>query len=485
MRGGTSRGAFLLASDLPAESPARDAVLMRIMGSPDPLQLDGLGGGKSVTSKVAIVSASREPGADVDYLFAQVKVHEARVDTRPNCGNMLSGVGPFAIDSGLVPAGDPETVVRIFNVNTRTVVEAVVQTPQGRVRYEGTTRIDGVPEPAAPIQLTFLDAMGAVTGRLLPTGNIVELIEGIEVSCVDMAMPVVVMPAEAMGKSGAESPEELEADREFFARLSAIRLEAGRRMGLGDVSRTVVPKPVLVSRPRNGGTITSRYFTPLTCHRSHAATGALAVATAAVLPGSVASRFVEPADVCGRAICIEHPAGRIDTHLEVTGPPAGSLLGSRLPRHARGGDELADELVEVERFGDIVRCTELEERNGPVDRAIGGNEDPGGNEPLARDDALEKLLSAQVGKPDVAHHRAVGVRGEAFHRAGGAPAPVVAEAFELEALAKRLPHDRIVFHEADAKPRIHAVSPTGRETLNSVRPGALFASMLPLSCWTS
>jgi hypothetical protein len=319
MRAGTSRGPFLHADDLPAAPGARDAVLLRIMGSPDPLQLDGLGGGKSITSKAAIVSPSRQPGADVDYLFAQVKVREARVDTRPNCGNMLAGVAPFAIESGLVPARDSETRVRVFNVNTRTLVEAVVQTPGKRVRYEGTTRIDGVPEPAAPIKLTFFDAMGAMTGKLLPTGNLVDVIDGIEASCVDMAMPVVIMGAEAFGKSGAETPEELEADRAFFARIAAIRVEAGRRMGLGDVSRMVVPKPVLVSRPRNGGNITSRYFTPLTCHRSHAATGALAVASAALLPGSVAHRFLEPQALSGGSICVEHPAGRLEAELEVIG----------------------------------------------------------------------------------------------------------------------------------------------------------------------
>ena len=320
MRGGTSRGPFLLAADLPANAARRDAVLMRIMGSPDPLQLDGLGGGKSLTSKVAIVSPSREPDADVDYLFAQVKVHEARVDTKPNCGNMLSGVGPFAIEAGLVAARDPVTVVRIFNVNTRTHIEAIVQTPGGRVRYEGDTRIDGVPEPAAPVKLTFLDAMGAMTGRLLPTGNVVDVIDGVEASCVDMAMPVVILSAESLGKDGAETPEELEADRALFARLAAIRIEAGRMMGLGDVAKMVVPKPVLVSRPRNGGSITSRYFTPLTCHRSHAATGALAVATAAVLADSVTSRYVAPR--AGGAVIVEHPAGRIEVDLEITGPAA-------------------------------------------------------------------------------------------------------------------------------------------------------------------
>lgn len=318
MRGGTSRGPFLLASDLPADPARRDAVLMKIMGSPDPLQLDGLGGGKSLTSKVAIVSPSREPGVDVDYLFAQVKVHEARVDTKPNCGNMLAGVGPFAIEAGLVPAREPETLVRIFNVNTRTLIEALVQTPGGRVQYEGDTWIDGVPAPAAPVRLSFLDAVGAMTGKLLPTGRVIETIDGIEASCVDVAMPVVILEAAAFGKSGCETPEELEADRDLFARLAEIRIEAGRRMGLGDVTRAVVPKPVLVSPPRNGGMVTSRYFTPLRCHRSHAATGALAVAAAARLPGSIANRHAARAAHADGTTIVEHPAGRIEVHLELS-----------------------------------------------------------------------------------------------------------------------------------------------------------------------
>lgn len=321
MRGGTSRGPFLLASDLPAETARRDAVLLAIMGSPDPLQLGGLGGGKSVTSKAAIVSRSTRPDADIDYLFAQVKVKEAAVDTRPNCGNMLAGVGPFAIEAGLVAARDPETMVRIFNVNTGTLVEAIVQTPGGAVRYEGATRIDGVADPAAPIKLTFLDAVGAMTGRLLPTGRLVDVIDGVEVSCVDMAMPVVIMPAEAFGKTGSETPEELESDRDLFARIASIRLQAGRMMGLGDVSRSVVPKPVLVSPARHGGSVTSRYFTPLTCHRSHAATGALAVAAAALMPGSVAHRYLSATGGAPGVVCVEHPAGRIEMDLEIDGPP--------------------------------------------------------------------------------------------------------------------------------------------------------------------
>jgi len=239
-----------------------------------------------LTSKVAIVSRSQREGADVDYLFAQVSVTEAFVDTKPNCGNMLAGVGPFAIETGLVRAGNPTTKVRIYNVNTQTLIEAVIQTPGGQVEYAGDTHIDGVVEPAAPINLTFLDALGAVTGKLLPTGSTLDRIDGIEASCVDMAMPVMIMAAEAFGKTGRETPEELDADKAMLKKIEAIRLEAGRRMGMGDVSRLVVPKPVLVSRPAKGGNIASRYFTPHACHRSHAVTGALAVATAAVLPGN-------------------------------------------------------------------------------------------------------------------------------------------------------------------------------------------------------
>jgi len=326
MRGGTSRGPYLLASDLPADPTRRDAVLLRIMGSPHPLQVDGLGGSNSLTSKVAIVSRSREPDADVDYLFAQVSVNEAKVDTKPNCGNMLAGVGPFAIEAGLVAARDPETIVRIFNVNTSTLVEAVVQTPGARVEYAGDTRIDDVNDAAAPIKLAFLNAMGAVTGKLLPTGGVVDVIDGVEASCVDLAMPVVIMAAEALGKTGHETPAELDADRALLARIEAVRRKAGHLMGMGDVSEMVVPKPVLVSRPRQPGGIGSRYFTPHACHRSHAATGALAVGTAAALPGSVASRYVRPDGFSGGALRIEHPAGAIPINLEMTGEPGARVV---------------------------------------------------------------------------------------------------------------------------------------------------------------
>jgi hypothetical protein len=315
MRGGTSRGPYFLASDLPADPSKRDAVLLAVMGSPHQLQVDGIGGSNTLTSKVAIVSASKQKGADVDYLFAQVSVNEAFVDTKPNCGNMLAGVGPFAIETGLVKATSPTTLVRIYNVNTESLIEAIVQTPGGEVQYEGSQRIDGVSDPAAPIKLTFLDALGAVTGKLLPTGNALDTIQGVEATCIDMAMPLLLMAAESFGKTGKESPAELDADRAMMQRIESIRLEAGRLMGMGDVSKLVVPKPALLSRPAQDGNIASRYFTPHACHKAHAVTGALAVATAAVLPGTVASRFVEPKGFSGGVLAIEHPTGKIEVDL--------------------------------------------------------------------------------------------------------------------------------------------------------------------------
>jgi 4-oxalomesaconate tautomerase len=326
MRGGTSRGPYFLASDLPSDPGRRDAVLLAVMGSPHQLQVDGIGGSNTLTSKVAIVSPSKQKGADVDYLFAQVSVTDAFVDTKPNCGNMLAGVGPFAIETGLVKAQSPTTLVRIYNVNTESLIEAIVQTPGGEVQYEGATRIDGVTDPAAPIKLTFLDALGAVTGKLLPTGNARDAIQGVEATCIDMAMPLVIMSAEDFGKTGRETAQELDADRAMMQRIESIRLEAGRRMGMGDVAKLVVPKPALVSRPAQGGNIASRYFTPHACHKAHAVTGALAVATAAVLPGTVASRFVEPRGFLGGVLAIEHPSGRIEVDLVTNGSGASPVV---------------------------------------------------------------------------------------------------------------------------------------------------------------
>jgi 2-methylaconitate cis-trans-isomerase PrpF len=277
--------------------------------------VDGIGGGHPLTSKVAIVSRSKIPGADVDYLFAQVNVRERLVDTSPNCGNMLAGVGPFALEAGLVPASDGVSTVNIYNVNTKKLIEARIQTPGGHVEYEGTAAIDGVPGTAAPIHLAFLDAAGSKTGKLFPTGNPKDVVDGITLSLVDACMPIMAAKASDLGMTGYESPAEFAANRGFMERLETLRLEAGRLMGLGDVRKLVIPKPVLVAPARSGGTLAARYFMPHACHNAFAITGAVAVGTAAVTPGNVIAEVAGtpklPVD-----IVIEHPSGRMQLRLE-------------------------------------------------------------------------------------------------------------------------------------------------------------------------
>lgn len=337
MRGGTSRGPYFRGEDLPRDVGLRDRVLTSVMGSGHELQVDGIGGGHPQTSKVAIVSRSERHDADVDYLFAQVAVAQAVVDTSPNCGNMLAGVGPFAIEAGLMPAANPETRVRIFNVNTAKLIEAIVQTPGGVVTYEGDAAIDGVPGTAAPVLLSFRDAAGTKTGRLLPTGRARDRVGGLDATLIDMAMPMVILRAADLGKAGHERPAELDADAAFMERLEAIRLEAGAMMGLGDVTGRVVPKPVLLSAPAAGGTLAVRYFTPLACHRSLAATGAIGIATARVTPGSLAHEIAgPPGPGPTEAVAIEHPAGRIPVELELAAPGAEvPVLRASLVRTAR------------------------------------------------------------------------------------------------------------------------------------------------------
>lgn len=337
MRGGTSRGPFFLGDWLPADPVQRDQLLLSAMGSPHALQVDGIGGGNTLTSKVAIVSRSTRPDCDIDYLFAQVSVDRATVDTRPNCGNMLSGAAPFAIDEGLIPARQGVTPVRVHNVNTGAIIEAVVQTPGGHLTYEGDARIDGVPGAAAPVRLNFLDAWGAVTGKLFPSGLRQETVDGVAVSLIDAAMPMVLMRASDFGLRGDETPAQLDADTALLERMERIRLEAGRRMGLGDVSQSVIPKPVLLapSEFTGGLALRSRYFTPRACHRSHAATGAVGVASAFLMPGTVAHDCGGPAVQTGyRSVRIEHPSGAMDIDVELD-PASGVVRAAGLVRTAR------------------------------------------------------------------------------------------------------------------------------------------------------
>jgi 2-methylaconitate cis-trans-isomerase PrpF len=323
MRGGTSRGPYFKASDLPQDTAARDRVLLAAMGSPDPRQIDGLGGADTLTSKVAIVSKSTRPGVDIDYLFAQVDISKPIVDTAPSCGNMLAGVAPFAIETGMIPAKDGETHVMIFNVNTEARIEAIVKTPGKAVQYTGDARIDGVPGTAAPIVLNFMDVVGSVSGKLLPTGNVRDVIDGIEVTCIDVAMPMIMMRAKDFELTGYESRAEINPNKALFARIEPIRLEAGRRMGFGDVSDKVIPKVGLLSPPRDAnGTITSRYLTPHALHAAHAVTGAVCVAAACALEGTIAHELAKPDSANPRTIWIEHPSGMVDVLLQTKGKGA-------------------------------------------------------------------------------------------------------------------------------------------------------------------
>lgn len=336
MRGGTSKGAYFLAEDLPAESQARDRLLLSLMGSPDPRQVDGLGGAHPLTSKVAIVSRSTLAGCDIDFLFAQVGIDKPMVDTTPNCGNILAGVAPFAIERGLVRAQDGETRVRVRTLNTGTIAELLVETPGCQVNYLGSARIDGAPGTSAPIAIDFLDAAGSVCGALLPTGRVVDEILGIPCTLIDNGMPVIVMRAADLGRTGHEPRDVLNADRELKARIEAIRLAAGPLMNLGDVSGKVVPKIALVAEPRAGGHIATRSFIPHECHASIGVFAAVTVATAAVLPGSPAARVARIPDGRVKTLSVEHPTGEFSVRLEVDGTPeAPNVTRAGLLRTAR------------------------------------------------------------------------------------------------------------------------------------------------------
>ncbi|HVB42823.1 MAG TPA: 4-oxalomesaconate tautomerase [Streptosporangiaceae bacterium] len=310
MRGGTSKGLFFLASDLPRSPADRDALLLAIMGSGHPLQVDGVGGAHPLASKVAIVSRSAGGDADIDYLFLQLGVDQVMITDRQNCGNILAAVGPFAAERGLIAAGEESTTTRITMVNSGSVVTATFATPGGVPDYSGRTEIAGVPGTAAPVLLRFTDTAGSATGSLLPTGQVQDVIDGVAVTCVDNGMPVVVARAADFGLTGAESPDDLAGNHEVTARVQALRIKAGKLMGLGDVTGLSVPKTTLVSAPRDGGTICTRTFIPVRPHTAIGVLGAVSVATALLLPGGVGTDL---ALLGGQFVDVEHPSG----HLEV------------------------------------------------------------------------------------------------------------------------------------------------------------------------
>ena len=317
MRGGTSKGTYFLAEDMPRDAETRDKVLLAVMGSPEPRQVDGVGGGHPLTSKVAIVSRSARADADVDYLFAQVAVGKASVDISPTCGNILAGIGPYAIERGLVKAADGETEVRIYMVNTDSLCIARIRTPGGEVAYEGDASISGVNGTSAPVLLEFLGIEGSNCGALLPTGKLRDTIDGVDVTCIDNGMPVVMVAARDMGVTGYESPDELNRNVALKAKLEALRLKVGPMMNLGDVSGKVVPKMTLVAPAREGGAVCTRTFIPHVCHEAIGVLGAVSVATALVMEGAVgADLSTARVDSSGRAeVSVEHPTGEFTVDL--------------------------------------------------------------------------------------------------------------------------------------------------------------------------
>ena len=309
-RGGSSKGVYFNAQDLPSNVAERDAILIEVMGG-DERQIDGLGGANPLTSKVALVSSSSKPDCDIDYLFCQVVVGEGRVDTTPNCGNILSGVGPFAIESGLVQANGDETTLIVNMLNSDKRCEVLIQTPGGVVDYAGSTSISGVPGTAAPIECNYFGLAGSACGELLPTGNAIDVIDGVELTCIDNGMPVVVLRASDLGISGYETPAELDANNELKKRLESIRLQLGPKMNLGDVDGAAVPKMCLISAAQEGGVVNTRTFLPYRCHEAIGVLGAVSVATACLLPNSVANSIATIPDANdGRYfMTVEHPSG--------------------------------------------------------------------------------------------------------------------------------------------------------------------------------
>lgn len=339
MRGGTSRGPYFNRADLPEDLDVLAQVLIAAVGSGHRLNIDGIGGGDAVTTKVAMLSKSDDDWADVDYFFAQVSVEKQLVDFKPTCGNILSGVGPAAIEMGLIDPKDDETEIRIRSVNTGAQVLAKVQTPACELAYEGDAEIAGVPGSAAPIFLNFMGVVGSSTGAFLPTGNLRDKIDGIEVTCMDVAMPMVIARASDFGLTGYETVQELDDNKEFFARMEAIRLKAGELMGMGDVSKSVTPKFGLFAPAREGSTIATRYFMPWNTHPSMAVTGSQCMASCVLTPGTVADGLLQRPSGSPANVILEHASGTIEVLVDFSNDDGFSLNSAGLLRTAR---KLAD-----------------------------------------------------------------------------------------------------------------------------------------------
>lgn len=335
MRGGTSRGPFFREADLPADPATRDRVLLAVMGSPDQRQIDGLGGAHPLTSKVGIVRPGSADGVDLDFLFAQLQPDRDSVDTTPNCGNMLAAVVPFALETGMIAAQGDTTTLRVLTLNTGMQCDITVETPGGRVNYDGDACIDGVPGRSAPITINFLDTAGSVCSGLLPTGRVRDVIDGLEVTCIDNGMPLVMLRAADVGRSGYESVAELNADGELKARLERLRLACGHAMGLGDVSAKNYPKMTLVAPPQAGGSIATRSFIPHVCHDAIGVLAAVTVGTACVLEGAVTAGIAAVPAGASKKISVEHPTGEFSVELELDPRDPQSVRRAALLRTAR------------------------------------------------------------------------------------------------------------------------------------------------------
>lgn len=335
MRGGTSKGPFFNEADLPKDKALRDKTLLAVMGSPDRRQIDGIGGANPLTSKVGIVSVSNTPGVDLNFLFAQVVVDKALVDTTPNCGNMLAAVVPFALETGLVkPQGDT-TTLRVLTLNTDMQCDITVNTPNGQVSYEGDARIDGVPGSSAPITINFLDTAGSVCSGLLPTGKVLDVIDGIEMTCIDNGMPLVMMRAKDLNRTGYESVTDMNADTELKAKLEDLRIKAGHLMGLGDVTSKTYPKMCLIAPPKDGGSIATRCFIPHVCHDAIGVLAAVTVGTACVLDGSITQGIANVPTGNTKKVSVEHPTGEFTVELEIDPNNPQNVTKAALLRTAR------------------------------------------------------------------------------------------------------------------------------------------------------
>jgi 4-oxalomesaconate tautomerase len=335
MRGGTSKGPFFLENDLPKDKAERDKTLLAIMGSPDRRQIDGLGGANPLTSKVGIVSKGTQEGVDLNFLFAQVVVDKALVDTTPNCGNMLAAVVPFALETGLVKPQGETTTLRVLTLNTDMQCDITVETPKGQINYEGNARIDGVPGTSAPITINFLDTAGSVCSGLLPTGKVLDVIDGVEMTCIDNGMPLVMMRASDLGRTGYESVTDMNGDEELKQRIEGLRLKAGVLMGLGDVTSKTYPKMCLIAKPKDGGSIATRCFIPHVCHDAIGVLAAVTVGTACVLDGSITQGIAKIPEGNSKKVSVEHPTGEFTVELEIDPKNPQNVTKAALLRTAR------------------------------------------------------------------------------------------------------------------------------------------------------